>query len=342
MSAQEENNNDNTLSPWDPRRYVRKVDPSEARLSRGFLRCRPEKWFPGFAAQWLPLGHSLGLELRVSEIRATTTVARSAEHGFCGSIDGEPMAILVDHESQRVILEAFCPGATSAAREAMLEYLVRRMLTSLALTWSGGEGTTVQFDSETHTSDVEIAGAVKLVANINGNPCTVWLALGRKIVERLDGLWRRQMQSSVRQSSGQVDVRLELAQLAVKPSMLVDYMRSGTVVDLEIPLSDTVTLRSNGRAWLPARLCDLGGRLGFEVLPGPANSTVIPEGMTRLAIEFPALSLDGPLVAEIAQVGSFFDTGVELSDRVDMVINGEKVAEASLCVYEGRFAISVV
>ena len=49
------------LGGWDPQRALRKIDPAEVRYSRGFLRCRPEKWFPGCATPVLPRAHSLGV-----------------------------------------------------------------------------------------------------------------------------------------------------------------------------------------------------------------------------------------------------------------------------------------
>jgi len=43
----------------------------------------------------------------------------------------------------------------------------------------------------------------------------------------------------------------------------------------------------------------------------------------------------------MAQVGAQWDTGAALSNRVILSINGEKVGEASLGLFEGRFAITV-
>ncbi len=50
-------NTASSLIAWDPFRYLRRMDNKEVELSRGFLRSRPEKWLPGFGAQWLPLAH---------------------------------------------------------------------------------------------------------------------------------------------------------------------------------------------------------------------------------------------------------------------------------------------
>lgn len=329
------------LIPWDPKRFVRKFDSSEVKFSRGFLRSRPEKWFPAFATQWLPLAHSLGVEIRLVEVKPVLVMPKGLEAGFAGRVDDEPIGMFLDSESTKVVLDALCPGAVPHARDIVLEYLARRFLSSLALSWSGPESSTVQFDQEMNPFDVPETGTVKLTALVNNNHCTVWIALGRRLVERLDGLWRRQVHSSSKLNEKEMSLHIEVAQLAVPPSMLVDYMKSGATIDLEVLLTDTVTLKLGNRPWLPARLCDVSGKLGFEIISGPISTPALPDGTTRLSIEFPKLTLDSLTVSEIGQVGAIWECPTALENRVDMVINGERVAGATLCTYEGRFAVSV-
>ena len=53
------------------------------------------------------------------------------------------------------------------------------------------------------------------------------------------------------------------------------------------------------------------------------------------------LDLDVSAVAEMAQVGATYVTSQRLGSDVDMYINNEKIGQATLCTYEGRFAVSV-
>ena len=329
------------LSSWDPQRVLRKIDPTEAHYSRGFLRCRPEKWFPGFATQWLPLAHSLGVEVKVTEVKTVLAAPRTLRFGFAGTIDDEPLAMLMDESSYEVLLDAIAPGNMPQAGPVVIEYMARRFLTSLALAWSGPEASVVRFDRQVNPIEVSMAGAVKFSFEINGGGVTVWTAIGKLLLERLDGLWRRQIRSSAKAGAAAVEVHLEIAQLAVPVSMLSDYTRSGSVIDLEVVATDLVTLRHSGKGWLPARLCATGGNLGFEVISGPVASPILPEGTTRLSIEVANVKFDPALVSEMAQPGAVWDTGARLSDKVQLTINGEKVADAALCLFEGRFAISV-
>ena len=329
------------LTPWDPQRFIRKLDPQEVKYSRGFARCRPEKWFPGFAAQWLPLAHSLGVEIKIQEVKPVLVVPRTLKVGFAGTIDSEPIALFTDESSMDVILEAVSPGIASQAGSVVAEYMARRFLSSLALSWSGPEASVVRFDTTINPHEVPVAGAVKFAIDINGSTAVIWILMGKLLVDRLDGLWRRQVRSSSKIPEGMAEVRLEVGQLAVPPSMLVDYMRSGSIVDLEILCTDMLTLRYGGRSWMPARLCSIDGNLGFEVVSGPVASQALPEGTTRLSIEFGAVQFDAAQLSEMAQIGAVWDCGGPISDRVMLSINSEKVAEATLCLFEGRFAINV-
>lgn len=329
------------LSPWDPKRALRRIDPLHVRLSRGFLRCRPEKWFPGFSAQWLPLAHALGAEIRFIEVQPFLGAPHGLEIGFVGAIDEDPIALMLDLNSARVLREAFIPGAGEDVSDVLLEYLARRLLGSLAISWSGPESSQVKFQREVSSQAVQCAGAVKLSFSVNGSQCSVWLLLGLQTVERLDGLWTRQLRSSTRNLDRQEEIVIEVSQLAVTPQMLVDYVRPGTVIDLEVPVSDLVTLRNQGKAWLPARLCSVDGALACETIVGTPPAGALPEGATRLSIELGSFMLGAGELTNASQIGAIYDSAVQASNLVRMVVNGEKVAEATLCTYEGRFAVSV-
>lgn len=330
-----------TLVPWDTARYVRSVPSEEVALSRGFLRSAPQKWFPGVGAQWLPLAHTLGIELRLSEVKTVLAPPRGLAHGFGGTIDGEPMAIFLDEQSAKLITEASIPRSSPAASSVITEYFARRLLSSLASSWSGPESSVVRFDPHLKPYEMPCAGAIRLTLRVNDQLCTIWFALGSKFVSRLDNLWRRQMQSTARGDASSSELHVEVAQLGVPPSMLMDYVRSKTVIDLEIPLSDVVVIRQDGKALSAGKMCESNGMLVVEMLQGPAVSPIVPDGMTRLSIEMGTFTLPSSELAELGQPGAYIATGLQLSDKVQMVINNEKVADATLCVYEGRFAITV-
>ncbi len=326
---------------WDPRKLIRRMETHECALARGFLRCRPEKWFPGFSSHWLPITHSLGCEARISEVKPVAYPPQGCDVQFVGSVDGEQLLIALDQESVRAVCEEVVPGSQGAGTDVVLEYLVRRLLSSLALSWSGPESSVVRFEPAANPATVSIAGTVKVGFVVNTAAFTVWIGLGRNLVHKLDGLWRRQIQASARVPAGNSLVSLELAQLGVPPQMLSDYLKKGTVIDLEVRASDSVTLRIGSRPWMPARLVDINGKFGCEMAPGALSTPAVPEGTTRLSVSLGNLTLDAAMMAELSQGGAVLTTEIPVQERVVLIINDDKVGEARLCVYEGRFAIEV-
>lgn len=336
-----------TLLPWEPLRLLRKVSEREAGLSRGFLRCRPERWFPGVAARWLPLAHTSGAEIRLIEVKPVIAPLPKGASSFWGSIDGESVAMVIDAESAAVVVDMVAPESRSVARKLILEYIARRLFSGLAAAWSGPISSVFRFEAAVgaETSPQEIidsgGGMVKVSLLINGKPAVWWMCLGPRFVLKLDGLWRRQLYSTSRVVVDEGAMHLEIAQLAVPPTLLEDYLQSGTIIDLEAPVSDRVTIRVGSKPWCNGRMCNVSGRLGVEVLPPPVSVPGAPEGTTRIYIEFDTYSVDSSAMAELAQPGAILDTGRVLTDRVFLVIDGQKVKNATLQIYEGRFAMTV-
>jgi flagellar motor switch/type III secretory pathway protein FliN len=172
-------------------------------------------------------------------------------------------------------------------------------------------------------------------------PFTLWVGLGEKMVDTFDRLWRRQVQLLSKVSPGSSPLRLEIAQLGVPPQMLAEYLTRGTVIDLEVKVSESITLKVGDKPWMPARLLDVGGCFGCEMTPGAMTVPQIADGATQLSVEIGSLPIEGSQLAELSQAGATLVTHIPVSGIVNLVINQEKVAEARLCIYEGRFAIEV-
>ncbi|MEN9847065.1 MAG: hypothetical protein RIS36_2212 [Pseudomonadota bacterium] len=326
---------------WEPHRALRRVQPCDAHFSRGFLRCRPEKWFPGFATHWLPVLHALGVEAKISEIRPVLAQPPTSDVTFVGTVAGEQMIVTMEGADADTLSDELVPGAGPRAASIVLEYFMRRFVGSLGLSWSGPESTTVTFSRGVDASPVSVVGSIRISCTVNTFPLTLWVGLGTRMAETLDGLWRRQVQLLSKVSAGTSVIRLEIAQLGVPPQMLSEYLTKGTVIDLEVKASESITIKVGAKPWMPARLLDVGGKLGCEMTPGALTVPQIPEGATQLCVEFGSLEVDASQLAELSQGGAIATTPLPVSGLVNLVINQEKVAEARLCVYEGRFAIEV-
>jgi hypothetical protein len=114
------------------------------------------------------------------------------------------------------------------------------------------------------------------------------------------------------------------------------------VIDLEVPVSDAITLRIGSKVFMPARMVDIDGMLGCQTVQGVAPTISVIEGASRLSIEIFSMVADPNALAELAQVGAVLNTGRPIGDRVVLSINQERVAEARLSVYQGRYAVEVL
>lgn len=333
-----------SLARWEPQKQLQQLSPAEVEYSRGFLRCAPQQWFPGLAAQWLPLSHALVIELRVAEVKCLLSIPGdvAARIAYQGTVDGEPIALLMDERAAHVILNSASPDGFDVANSVILEYLVRRLLTSLSLSWTASETSVFKFGHLVDPASVEGSGVVKVSVHLNNETCSIWLSLGPRMVERMDGLWRRQLVSrSPRNSESDGDYLIELTQLGVPPAQVAQYVRSGAVVDLEVSVGDRGMLRRRDGFLLPVRLYGVEGELAVEPSQQTANPPAVGSGMTRVSVCFGRVSIDNALFTELQQPGAVWNTRIPLSDNLQMVINGEKVADVLLGIYQGRFAVQV-
>jgi hypothetical protein len=332
------------VEPWEPRRVIRSLDPREARLANGFLRCHPERWFPGFSERWTPLVSVLGCELQVLEIKPTLFLPDESWNCFKGSIEGEGVLIGIEPHTAQLIAEEIVPNVSSGAQNAMIvDYLMQRCMAVLGMSQTVSETAGAMiFHGRCSFDDVAAVAAVRLSISINSAPCAVVIALGQELVERMDRLWRRQVHSSSRLTSEDSALRFEIAQLGVPPHLLSEYVTKGTIIDLEVSASDTVTLRVGSKLFMPARMVDIDGMLGCQTVQGTAPSLTLPEGTSRLSVEIASVAVDHNLLSELAQVGSVFNTGRPIGNRVVLSINQDRVAEARLSMYQGRYAVEVL
>ena len=322
----------NDVERWDPRTVIQAVAILEARLANGFLRCHPERWFPGFGERWMPLINILGAEVKVLEIKPTLALPDFGSFCFKGVLEGEPMMVSLDTHSAQLIMHEMLPRvARTGQASIVLEYLVQRCMAALGMCQTLSESAgRVTFCGRCAPDEIETTASVKLSCSINATPCTLLFSIGSGMIEKMDKLWRRQVHSSMR--STQVDglLRLEVAQLGVPPHLLSDYLTTGTVIDLEVAVSDGLSLRIGHKLFMPARMIEVEGMLACQTIQGAATNLSIPEGTSRLSIELDALPIDPGGMAELAQIGAVIVTDKIISDRVALSINQERVAEARL------------
>ena len=345
---------DSGVQSWDPHTSCKNVDSFEIRMSRGFLRSAPARWFPGLNSHWLPILHSTGIEFKVLEVAPLLTSAmidlNELEALGAWFIDDEPLVLYADSASRTTLAQAFIPNSSRYARKTVIEYLCRRVAISLQASWSGMESSRISYDSEFAYEDFRAQAWIRVRASINNEKVVFAFGLGRLLAEKLDGLWRRQIRPggnsalilNKQQRQGSNTVRFELARLSVAPQSLPAYLKAGSLIDLEIPLSTNLTLKLGEESWLTAALCCCDDRFALETVSLNPSALQVVEGATPLCIEFGSITVDSLTCAELEQPGAMIETGLPVSDLVQLSIRGEKVGRARLVRFEGRFALSIL
>lgn len=329
------------LKEWKWKDKLLSIDPDQTQLPKGFLKSKPSSWFPHLASEWLPLAHSLAVDLRVIDATTASKLPDDLDLGYGLSVNQEPCAIFFDNELIRLALEIVVPGSIAEARDIVLEYFGRRFVSSVKSTWIGRTDQTILFDKRIDPFTIDIKGAISLTISINGVTCKVWIGLGAQLVQEIDTTWRRQISGTTKNSEGLQDVYFEIAQLAVPPSELITYTQSGTKIDLEVPVSDTVTIRTIEKPIFVGKLKQSKGNLVVETSSLTPTQAILPEGMTRLSIILTKLSVESSVIQDNQFIGAIWETGAMLSGTVSMMLNNEIVGQGVLYEYEGRFALSV-
>lgn len=330
------------VAPWDPNTLLKTVSESHARYSKGFLRSKPAQWLQGYSSQWQPLFVSTGAEVRVKSVIPYLAPLPDLERLYVGSVNSDPLLIGLSDESASILINGVGASGGAASGDIVLEYLVRRFFGSLELSWSGPTPSQFSFEPKVSPSSVTPVGAIQVIFEVNGKDAELWLGLGSSVVDELDGLWRRQLHASAQQEFDSLAVHLEIAYLTVPPSMLGQYLQQGTMIDLEIGVSDDLTLIAGSNPWLAGKLRNARGNLAVEVTSAAEQAGPLPAGTLRMSIQFGSVTFDKFMVSEVAQVGAIYEAGAPISDKVNIVVNREVVGTGELKIYQGRLALLVL
>jgi hypothetical protein len=328
------------LRPWKPAAVLDGVTTEQVQYSRGFMRCEMGRLLANLSALWLPLFHAAGAELRVRKISQFVGDLPSSPWRFTGTIDGEAISIALDQVSADQLIRAFTPGAGESAGKVLIEYLARRLFSSLNMAWTGPEMAQISFNP-TLSQSVNVKGGVKLELLVQSVPVVILVGIGAEVLSQLDVVWRKQLRTAARSDDSETSTAVVLAQLAVPPLSIVDYTKAGAIIDLEVPESREAVLWRSGRAAATVRICQCEGRFAFEVTDLAPQSVAIPSGTTRLKVELWSGKQNESTWSELSQIGAMFSVQAPMSSSVRLVVNEETVATGELCSYQGRFAVKV-
>ncbi len=346
-NEQKKGDNPAALEEWDPRVFLSAISPEEVQWSNGFLRSRPEKWCVGFSEPWMSLYSSFSVDMRVGDVKPFLGSPQADSTCFRATVDEQPLWLAFDTPTVEFLLREVHPRAFSKlGGQIFVEYIAQRFLVFLMRHQTIVDNTECRFFGKDLPSDCTATAGIKLNFSVNGITCSVSLFVSSTFVGRMDGLWRRQIHSSLKAGSGvessDGEIRVEVAQLGVPPHMLPEYLKKGAIIDLERSVSDVVLLRVGHRPFAAAKLMRSAESFVCKVVPGLPSGGLLQNGTTRVSIECGTAMVDQHTLQELQQAGATVSLSSEVTNRMNICVNREKVGEADLCVMGDRFALRVV
>lgn len=331
------------LLPWLPGELLLPVKPNQARFANGFLKCQPQGFFPGLALHWDPIFHSFNIQVEVKGITPSLSVSLPARmHGYAARLGEERIGIFMEQDLASRLVDAIVPDAESGSEEVVIEYLARRLFRSLSDSWSGQRRELPKFEGPISIREIDGIAAVDVTLSVNKVPGKFTVILGSEMAVVLDKLWRKLSSVGTRLidlPEGKVSV--EIAQLAIPPALLADYVRPGAVIDLAVGLTDSVLLRSSGAPWCRARLMKDGQYFAVEIGENNVINPQLPEGAARVCFEMGQFLIAAEQVENGVQQGTILSTGIRASDRANIMVSGQAVGAGSLKIYGNRLALVV-
>jgi len=328
-------------------RKLVELQPAEVKYSKGFLAADLPRFFGGLADHWSALFRASGASLTFVGCNKQLYFPQELGRIVVIEVNGESAVLGIDEVSQEILAQGIAPNVGQGAQDVVIEYFERRLLSTLTKAWSGTEPLLCYYLSTEWADEVEIVGGIELVLEVGGRTVNLWFGLGPRLLDELDRAWRRNLSRQPLAKSAHFDdqiarVSLELTSLSVPPATLIDYLRAGTVIDLEQPFDELVGISLNGEPWAQGKVCRSGDSFVVQVTDLRPRSSVSSDGKSRVTLELARTELDQNSLVEYRQVGAVIPFPDTVSPSVSLVINAEHVANAVLGEANGRMAIHVV
>ncbi len=329
---------------WEVSERLQKLRLNEAKYSLGFLKAEPTSWFPSLGKRWIELFHATSIDVQVVGSSTQLDFPEGLFRVTPVEVDGETCALGFDENSYRAIVDAISPGCRDRAADVVFEYIERRLVATLAKSWSGETPLQCYYLSLAMSDAIEIVGTAHLILDISGVQVNIYFGLGPALVEKLDLLSRQKMgKGKSTEARGELKrVSVGISELSVSPAVLIDYLRPDAIIDLETLVSPYVTVKIDDKPWSSGELHELNGKFAVKFRDiGPVSLEPI-SGTTRVWIELAHVELEGDLIGEYSREGAILVTEIPATNTALIFINGEEVGKGVLGEIDGSFALHVL
>ena len=343
IASDEQEVGDSSFREWNAAEDLLAVRPEIVRFSKGFLRSKPEVWFPGFAAYWLPLFHTFDIHHEGVETTPLLDLSSAKGITFYGSLDGEMLSLVIPESLFDFIARVELPAAPQTAKHLFIEYFARRFLTSVAASWSAQEGAVFQFHSNLGSPPVHSSAGVRLHFRLNGEMLSLFLGVSQGLLEKIDQLWITQMLQGVVNIGDSCRTRLVFGSTMLVPSEVGEVLSSGQTVPINSGGSEKILLLLDDRPLLEGRLLRQEGGIVFETIREVKEAVAIEEGMTSVGFELGEVEISRRDIHLLAQPGALH-LFPQIGDqpKIHVYVADKKVGEGTLLAYESQLFVKLL
>ncbi len=336
------NTNETNWELWNPIEALKEVSSKEIIYSKGFLQSDPSKLCPSFSSFWNPFIENYFLDVEFIDIKKELNIPKNLKYLYKGSIDNEDIYVGYTEESFAYLGNVIIPEGNNQIINVVMEYITRRLLASLSFSWTASENSIIYFDKKCDSNSVNGEASINISLKVSGIHVNISIICPSSIVNTIDKLWKGQIQSSSKyRDIPEVSLGIEMAELAISPTMLNDYLSNGVRVGLEKIVNDNVIIKKDNKNFFKGKLLRSGNRLIVKILDLVESYQSPPSGMVSISIQLGTVVVPGYVLSELSQKEVLWDTGLELSNKVKIFVDHKYSAKALLASYDKQFAIEV-
>jgi hypothetical protein len=335
------------ILPWQPKEALALIEPKQLRYSGGFLAAQPNLWFSELRQNWSKFADHLGKSLDVKGVQTIAELPDNLSHYYTISINSEPAVIGIKADDVSTLVGLLQDSPPALAGEIFLEYLVRRFVSSLQKSWNQKDSAlNCYYVQSGRVPSLVVDGAIHIEVMLGHDLLPIWIGLSPVTVDKIDHIWKQKQAPETLDvaSEGQeiVAIEVNLVELAVPPSLLIDYLRTGAVIDLAVPISSNVLLRVEGIGKVLGELVRFGENYAIKIVGEVEEEASLPPGTTRLGVEIANIKIARARFLDILKSKGCFQTAEAVTNNVSLKIGDEEVAQGVVAVLDRRFVLKVL
>ena len=316
---------------WDSGSLPR-LSTEQALLSSGFSQIDFGAWLRSLPNHWIPFFDSAGVSCGGCRWTPIADRPFGLEFEIAVEIGGYPALIAIGEETRKVLTGLVLSQRQDLAEDLLIDYLVRRFLSTLSSCWEGPFPLSAQFSADLDRASVQSVQGLVLNFSIAEKPCLIWLGIDKALVSKFDKAWKERLKKDPEGSDSTADtqVTLDLAHLDLAPEMLIDALREGSILELGLESIDRAFLSVDGKFVAGGALCEVAGCFAIQVaqtqIQVPSHRPELTEVLIRLGqIELEAFDHNQHL-----QEGAVLVSEARLGSPASIVIGGEVVQHGEL------------